>query len=67
MLSRKHHKEKDVETIKAKIEELTALVQKFNGWDSESPALKEIEFDGVLKLVVVQDEGFETIKIHRRK
>ncbi len=56
------------DALKAKIQEMVEAVQQYDDWDAETaqPFLKEVEFDDVWKLVVVRDEGFQTIKIHRR-
>jgi hypothetical protein len=54
--------------LKAKVKDLVASLQSFNDWDAETdePALLEVELDDVWKVVQVREEGFQTVKVHRR-
>lgn len=54
--------------IRRRVRELADALEAFDGWDTETdrPSTAEVEFDDVWKLVVVQESGFRTIKIHQR-
>jgi hypothetical protein len=54
--------------LASKVKELVQSLEDFSAWDAETdaPRQKEVEFDGVWKLVVLWEEGFQTVKIHRR-
>jgi len=54
--------------IRSKARDLADALRTFDGWDAETdhPKMAEVEFDSVWKLVVVQEGGFRTIKIHQR-
>jgi hypothetical protein len=56
------------ETLKAKVKELVAALADFTDWDAETdqPNCVELEFDNIWKLAVVWEEGFQTVKVHRR-
>lgn len=54
--------------IRRKVRDLADALRTFDGWDAEAdrPKTAEVEFDDVWKLVVVEESGFRTIKIHER-
>lgn len=54
--------------IRSKVLDLADALRTFDEWDAETdrPKMAEVEFDDVWKLVVIQENGFRTIKIHER-
>ena len=54
--------------LREKVLNLAEVLRQFQDWDTETeqPQIFELELDSNWKVVVVREEGFNTIKIHER-